>query len=69
MQHWTRCKEQPENGGIHYYRAIKLTGNTKWKSVKKNISKKHNITLHFCDKNLCAYRFIGKEDTEVAHSQ
>ena len=72
VQHWACCKEHDENGGIHYHCALKLTGNKKWKSVKENISKKHNITLHFSDKHdfyISAYRYICKEDTEVVHSQ
>ena len=66
------CKEQHENDGIYYHCALKLTGNKKWKSVKENISKKHNIISHFSDKYefyISAYRHIRKEDTDVVHSQ
>lgn len=65
VQHWSRFKEQYGNGGICYHCVLKLAGNKKCKSLKENISKKHNITLHFSDKHyfyLSAYKYICKED-------
>lgn len=79
VQHWACCKEQHENGEIHYHCALKLTGIKKWKenipkkqNVKENIPKKQNITLHFSDAHdfyISAYRYICKEDTDLANSQ
>ena len=72
VQHWACCKEQHKNGEIHYHCALKLIGNKKWKYVKENIPKKQNITLHFSDKHnfyISAYRYIRKEDTDLANSQ
>ena len=72
VQLWSRFKEQHGNGGIRYHCVLKVAENKKCKSLKENISKKHNITLHFSDKHyfyLSAYKYICKEDTEVAHSK
>ena len=49
VQLWSRFKEQHGNGGIRYHCVLKVAENKKCKSLKENISKKHNITLHFSD--------------------
>ena len=72
VQRWACCKEQHENGEIHDHCALKITGIKKWKYVKENIPEKQNITLNFSDKHdfyISAYRYICKEDTDLANSQ
>ena len=65
------CRETHKDGGSHYHCALKLTSVKKWVSVKERIQKNHNISVHFSDSHdshLSAYRYLCKEDENVAHS-
>eukprot|EP00794_Sanderia_malayensis_P021055 gene21055-23111_t len=71
VSHWACCKEMHEAGGFHYHCCLKLTGVKKWLSVKRDITKNHNIVVNFSDSHshyIYAYRYVCKSDTEVAHS-
>eukprot|EP00794_Sanderia_malayensis_P006582 gene6582-7325_t len=71
VSHWACCKEMHEAGGFHYPCCLKLTGVKKWLSVKRDITKNHNIVVNFSDSHshyIYAYRYVCKSDTEVAHS-
>ena len=72
VQHWACCRESHSDGGFHYHCAVKLNGTKKWLSVKENISKKHNIVVNFSDSHdfyISAYRYLCKQDENVAHSK
>eukprot|EP00794_Sanderia_malayensis_P017869 gene17869-19650_t len=71
MSHWACCKEMHEAGGFHHHSCLKLTGVKKWFSVKRDITKNHNIVVNFSDSHshyLYPYRYVCKSDTEAAHS-
>lgn len=71
VSHWACCRETHQDGGSHYHCALKLTSVKKWVSVKERIQKNHNISVHFSDSHdyyLSAYRYLCKEDEDVAHS-
>jgi hypothetical protein len=72
VSHWACCKEtHKKEEGYHYHCALKLTGVKKWVAVKERIQRTYGISVHFSDSHdfyLSAYRYVCKEDTEVAHS-
>ena len=72
VSHWACCRELHQDGGFHYHCAVKLTGNKKWISVKTRLTENHNIVVNFSDKHnfyISAYRYLCKQDNNVAHSQ
>lgn len=71
-EHWACCREPHESGGFHYHCSIKMSGNKKWLSVKKQIQENHKIVVNFSDSHdhyISAYRYLCKSDENVAHSQ
>ena len=72
VSHWACCRESHEDGGVHYHCAVKLNGVKRWLSVKEKIQAHHNIVVNFSDSHdyyLSTYRYVCKEDDEVAHSE
>ena len=72
VSHWACCQEYYKNKEIHYHMSVNMTKLRRWKSVKEQFKSKHNINMHFSDKSLgyiAAYRYIGKSDKEVLHSE
>lgn len=68
---WVSAVEIHRTTGIHYHMAIKLSKCRRWKEVKKNISEKYNIELHFSQIHSSyydAYTYATKEDTNFATS-
>ena len=59
INHWACCQENHVSDGIHYHLALSLQGLRRWKSVKSDLLKYHNISVHFTSKLLgyvAAYR-------------
>ena len=70
--HWACCRELHQEGGFHDHCAVKLTGNKKWILVKARLTENHNIVVDFSDKHnfyISAYRYLCRQDNNVAHSQ
>ena len=69
--YWACSREEHQNDGFHYHCTLKLTGCTKWLSVKNKISEKRGVCLNFSDEHnffLCPFRYVCKRDQEVAHN-
>lgn len=72
VDYWACCQENHKEKGIHYHCALKLTGVKKWVSVKERIQRTYGIVVNFSDRHdyyLSAYRYVNKEDENVAHSK
>ena len=73
VDYWACCLEpHKKSSGYHYHCSIKLTGSKKWVSVKRRLTEKHGIVVHFSAKHdfyLSSYRYVCKEDTNVHHSE
>ena len=56
----------------HYHLSLKLSGVKRWKQMKEEIVKSHNVVLIFLDRHEnyhSAYKYICKSDTQVCHSK
>jgi len=71
VDYWACCKEAHQESGFHYHCSIKLTGCKKWVQVRNRIALSHSIQINFSDSHdyyLSAYRYVCKQDKQVAHS-
>ena len=61
-----------EMNQYHFHMAVKLQKRGRWLQVKKYLSEKYSIQVHFSDHHNTyygAYKYVTKEDTEPAHSE
>ena len=71
VNYWACCLENHESTGQHYHISVKLSGPKRWNPVKLELSRKHNITVHFSESTenyYTAYRYVCKSDENVYHS-
>ena len=68
--HWACSMKEHQDHGIHYHLSLKLSEVKRWKQVKDEIMKSHNIVLNFLDQ-LENYHsaYICKSNTQVCHSK
>ena len=66
------CDEGGDNvNRYHFHMAVKLCKRGRWLQVKKYLSDKFGIQVHFSDHHnsyYSAYKYVTKEDTEAKHS-
>lgn len=61
-----------ELNNYHFHMAVKLEKRGRWLQVKKYLSDKYGIRVHFSDHHntyYSAYKYVTKEDTDAVHSQ
>ena len=69
--HWVCSMEPHKDGSKHYYFAIKLSKNKRWKPAKKYLLKYNRISAHFSNKHenyFSAYNYATKHDKDALHS-
>ena len=64
VNQWACCMEQHENGAYHFHMCVLLSKLHWWIKVKKYISDKYGIVLHFSGHGgyHTAYQYVTKED-------
>ena len=70
--HWACCLEDRQDHGKHYHLSLKLSGVKRWKQVKDEIMKSHNIVLNFSDRYEnyhSVYKYNCKIDIQVCLSK
>ena len=70
--HWACCLEDRQDHGKHYHLSLKLSGVKRWKQVKDEIMKSHNIVLNFSDRHEnyhSVYKYNCKIDIQVCLSK
>jgi len=72
--HYWACSQENHNvnNGVHYHMSVKLTGPKRWSGVKRLMTDRYGVVLHFSeshDNYYSAYRYITKSDGDVFHSE
>lgn len=80
VQQWAVCLEAQAdtettaleiNNGYHFHMAVKLTKRARWLQVRNYLDENNGIQVNFSENNsgyYSAYKYVTKEDREVAHS-
>lgn len=78
VSHWVVSMEAhatTDNSGdvnkYHFHMAVKLKKRGRWLQVKKYLSQKFKIEVHFSDRHntyYSAYKYVTKSDLEAVHS-
>ena len=68
---WVCAMENHRDGGHHFHLAVHLSKIKRWKGVKNDMIKEHNVVLHFSDLHndySDAWHYVTKEDKNCIQS-